>query len=219
MFDKNDSNLDQEITIDVEALQKWIEQFKIDEKIRQGKKKEMMSNTLYIDWLMNFTSDKNKFWSDEYSYHQDELSEIDKENIKNLDLFYDGIADYSTKNYIYPTPVGDFYGNFYRVKYNDFSFKIGIMIGQGTVYSFEKEDLKDGVKFIDFNDVVNNKKEDNVDTINEVLDSFENMVISAYDAGVPIEALYFKFEDIIDSINHTEEDKNKYKIYKNNKSK
>ena len=43
--------------------------------------------------------------------------------------------------------------------------------------------------FIDFNDIMNNKKQPNVDSYNIVLSGLSNSIDDIYNSGVPVEAI------------------------------
>lgn len=181
-----------------------IDEYIAKEKIRSDKIKKLMSNTSYIDWLNNFTKDKDGFGDDYCLYSNEDISEIDKENIEKLSLFYEGIDEYAESNHIYPIACES--GIYYRVKLNDFHFEIGALIGQGTVFFFNKsEELEK--EFIDFNDIMSGKKQSDVDQINTRLDSLSNMIRTAYDSGVPIEAIINTFNNTINEITYNNEEK------------
>ena len=58
------------------------------------------------------------------------------------------------------------------------------------------------------------KKQDNVDQINATLDSLSNMVITAYESGVPIEAIVSTLDNTIKGITSKKEDKPKTLVRK-----
>lgn len=60
--------------------------------------------------------------------------------------------------------------------------------------------LEEDKDFIDFNDIMTLKKQDNVDKINTILDSLSSMVIATYESGVPIDAIVNKFDNTIEEI-------------------
>ena len=156
---------------------KWIEKYLTKEKAEQ---------------------DIDGFSNDDWLYSPEKLSEADRENVEELSLFYEGVANYSKQNHIYPVSFD--YGNFYLVKLNDFGFEIGIYVGQGISYFFNKAQLEDDKEFLDFNDIINGKKQDNVDQINATLDSLSSMVVTAYESGVPIEAITNTLSNTINEI-------------------
>ena len=195
-----------------ERMKKWAEKYIAEQRENDLKIKNMMSNTTYIEWLKQFTQDKEGFSDDDWLYFPEKISESDKKNVEILHLFYNGIGRYAEKNHIYPTPCD--FGNFYRVKLNGFGFEIGILVGQGTVFFFNKVSLEDDKEFIDFNDIMTEKKQDNVDQINTTLESLSNMVVTAYESGVPIEAIINTLDNTIKGITSKKEDKPKTLVRK-----
>ena len=179
-------------------MAKWIEKYLTKEKAEREKIRKLMSNTAYIEWLKQFTQDIDGFSNDDWLYSPEKLSEADRENVEELSLFYEGVANYSKQNHIYPVSFD--YGNFYLVKLNDFGFEIGIYVGQGISHFFNKAQLEDDKEFLDFNDIINGKKQDNVDQINATLDSLSSMVVTAYESGVPIEAITNTLSNTINEI-------------------
>ena len=159
---------------DNENMVKYIDNFIAEQQEKDEKIKGMMSNTSYIEWLKQFTQDKDGFSDDDWS---------------------------------------DF-GNFYRVKLDDFGFEIGISVGQGTVFFFNKVEINDEDDFIDFNDIILGKKRDNADQANAILDSLSNMVVTAYESGVPIEAIVNTIDSTVNGIKFNNEDKPKTIIKK-----
>lgn len=184
-------------------MKKWVEGYIAKEKVKSEKIKSMMSNTAYIEWLNQFTQDKDGFSDDDWLCFPEKISESDRENVEKLCLFYEGIDKYSQQNHIYPTPCD--FGNFYRVKLNGFGFEIGILIGQGVVFFFNKVSLEEDKEFIDFNDIMIGKKRDIVEQINVTLDSLSSMIITAYESGVPIEAIVSTLDNTIKDITSKQE--------------
>jgi len=190
-----------------EVMKKLAEDYINKQKEESKKIKEMISNTSYIDWLNQFTKDKKSFCDDQWLYFPEKISSTDRENVEKLNLFYEGINIYAKQNHIYPTLCN--FGNFYRVNLNDFGFEIGTLIGQETIFFFNKVSLKNNKNFIDFNDIMSEKKQDNVDQINAILDSLSNIVIKAYENGVPIESIIDRLDNTIKGISSKEENKTK----------
>ena len=87
----------------------------------------------------------------------EKLNESDREKVGKLYLLYEGIDCYAEENHISPESCK--FGNYYSVKLNDFCFEIGILIGQGTVFFFNKVPLEEDKEFIDFNDIMNFEKD------------------------------------------------------------
>ena len=195
-----------------EKMKKWADRYIEEQRVRDQKIKDIITNTSYVEWLNQFTQDKDGFADDEWLYFPEEISSIDRENVGVLNLFYEGISKYASENHIYPIPCD--FGNFYRVKLNDFAFEIGILVGQGTVFFVNKVSLEEGKEFIDFNYIMNDKKQDNVDNINAMLEALSNMVITAYDNGVPVESIVNKLDSTIRDISSKKENKIKVLVRK-----
>lgn len=179
-------------------LEKCVEEYIAKIKVRNEKIKSMMSNTEYLEWLNEFTKDKDRFCDDDWLYCPEKISDSDRENVEKLCLFYEGIKEYATENYIYPTPCD--FGDYYKVKLNDFVFNIGILIGQGVIFFFDKTLIENKKELIDFKDVMIGKKQDNVDKINATLNSLSSEVMAAYENGVPIKAIVDTLKNIIEEI-------------------
>ena len=198
---------------DNENMVKYIDNFIAEQQEKDEKIKGMMSNTSYIEWLKQFTQDKDGFSDDDWLYFPEKISESDRKNVEILNLFYEGINKYADGNHMYFFTKSDF-GNFYRVKLDDFGFEIGISVGQGTVFFFNKVEINDEDDFIDFNDIILGKKRDNADQANAILDSLSNMVVTAYESGVPIEAIVNTIDSTVNGIKFNNEDKHKTIIKK-----
>ena len=134
-------------------------------------------------------------WVEEYI----EGEKIKNENIKVM---------MSNTNYL------DWLCKFTQDRLNEKGFKIGTLIGQGTVFFCKKIAVKNEQEFIDFNDIINGKKREKVDQIRTSLDSLSNMVLTAYESGVPIEAITYTLENTIKEIIFPKENKSKSLIKK-----
>ena len=175
-----------------EIIDKWFKEYVEEERMEEAKIKIIMSNPEYIKWISDFTKDREGF-SDEDLYF---FKGSEKENIEKLGLFYKGIDTYAKANHIYPKL--NEYGSYYKVKYNNAGFQIGIVEGQGiTVYFCNKSSLKNNEDSIDFNDILSNKKQDNVDLINFTLKTLSSDIKKAYKIGVPLEAIEETFNNTI----------------------
>lgn len=190
-----------------ERIKIWAEEYAEKEKIKNEKIKQLMSNTDYINWLNKFTQDKQGFCDDDWVYFPESLSDFDRENVDKLNLFYKGIDKYSNENHIYPDS-GDF-ESFYRIKLNEMCFEIGIQVGQGTRFFCTKTTFDNENKFIDFNDIMCQKKQANVDKINSILDTLASMVVNAYENGVPLESMVIKIDKTLRELGSRQEDRPK----------
>ena len=74
-----------------------------------------------------------------------------------IKLLYDAITLYASENNI---PVlHDIFDFGYIIKYNNNFYKIGVIYDLYNTYYCEKVDYNPEMKFIDFNDIINNKYE------------------------------------------------------------
>ena len=169
----------------------------------------MISSTEYIEWLIQFTQDKDGFSDDNWDYSDERLSDIDKEMVDKLSLFFESINFYAKNNYIYSMtrPLGECY----QIKINNNGFEIGYITGQGTSFYCKKIQLDVEKDFIDFMDIINNKKQSNVEYIENSLNNLSNVLMDLYDNGIPIEAMIEIFNLFIRHTNSIEKEKNKVK--------
>ena len=186
-------------------ISKWVVEYIEKENVKSENIKVIMSNTNYLEWLCKFTQDKEGFSNDDWLYFPELIKDSDKENVEKLCLFYEGIDKYARQNHIYPTQCE--FGNFYKIRLNEIGFEIGILIGQGTVFFCNKVSAEKEEEFIDFNDIMTGKKQEQLDQINANLVSLSNMVVTAYESGVPIEAITYTLENTIKEITSQKENK------------
>lgn len=197
--------LEREITMDnrlnetaFNFVSNYIENLKISAK----KREEIFSNSDYMNWLEFFTRKHQNFSDDSWLYSLEEISDIDYLNVINLHLLYEGVELYAKKNYIYPTELE--WGNFYRIQLNKVGYEIGMAIGQGTTFFVKRVILDKKMDFIDFYDIIKDKKCENVDDITEKLNEISNRVVELYKKGVPLEALVDRLSDTLNSIKENE---------------
>ena len=115
-------------------------------------------------------------------------------------FFYEGIDKYARSNHIYPSQCE--FGNFYKVRLNEIGFKIGISFIQGTKFFCKKVPVESEKEFIDFNDIMTDKNQEQIDLINASLDSLSNMILTIYESGVPIELIAYIVENTIKEITY-----------------
>ena len=168
-----------------EKMNQIVREYIEKQQMEAQKIKKLMSETTYVEWLKEFTQDRDSFTEEDWAYSQEQLTDKDRENVDNLSLFYRGIENYANSNHIEPN-FFDF-GEFYKVKYNDFYFKIGIAYGQGTRIFFSKFDGKNMKGFINFNKVLPQNKN---------TEKLSKLIIAMHKNGMPI-------EDILNTINET----------------
>ena len=121
-----------------EFVDKLIKKMERDEKI----KKELVSDEKYFTWLAKFTKQNNGgFADDNWLYFPENISKEDAEMVEKLHLFYEALSSYAEKNNIPEDLATDFYGSSVYVTYNDATYQIGYLAGQG-VFFFCKETNK-----------------------------------------------------------------------------
>ena len=178
-----------------QKVEKYIEKLIEERKQNDEKKKVMKSNTNYLEWIVNFMVDKTGFCDDDWMDCPEKINENDREHVDNLHLLYEIIEEYASKNYIYPIKFGWAY--YYNIKYNNIGFQIGVMNGQGTRTICSKVKIDENLDFIDFIDIINDKKRDNVEIIETKLEELSNYIVSLCEYGIPKEALKQKLENLI----------------------
>ena len=188
-------------------LNNWLQEYIEKQNIKNNEIKKMMSSSDYINWLTNFTIDKDAFSDNDWLYNSSTIKKEDLDNIEKLYLFYEGIDKYARNNYIYPIPCE--YGNFYKIKWNEIGFEIGVLMGQGTLFFCRKLLVKENHEFIDYNDIILNKKQKQVEYIESCLNSISDMILTAYKNGVPADAIKTTLDNTIQEINSKEEENNK----------
>lgn len=114
---------------------------------------ELFSDTGYIEWLCDFLVNHKSPSMDEWTGDSLELSEQDKQNIQDMNLFYNGIESYAEKNGIRIINGSD--EEFYMVQYRDFCFKLGHQNPEWHNFLFFKQiDFDERCAYIDFSDVL-----------------------------------------------------------------
>lgn len=146
-------------------------------------KKERIFN--YINWLERFTKKNPSFTNDDCLYFKEEIDENDLKQISKLQSFYEVIEKYANENYIYPDTTE--FGIFFKIKFENTGFKIGLFTGQGTFFFCSRVQPEKG--FIDLHDIINDHKQENTTTINQKLNELSCLVTEMYESGIPVEAI------------------------------
>ena len=179
-----------------------MEKRKKEKKIKSA----MFSGYEYIDWLDKITMEYGTI-SDEDLLYNDEINEFDRERIKNLYIFFDGVQEYATNNYVYPKSKP--YCELYDIKYNDSGLQLGVMYGQGVSLFCSRINVEDMEEYIDFEDIVNDKKSSKVDFINKNLEKLTNLIFELHDNGVPIEAIRNACTSMVEELEEKRKEKTK----------
>ncbi len=191
------------------SMNKHVEEMIEKQKRQKEIMKEMLSNTDYIEWLIDFTKDRESFADSDWDYSSEKLNDIDQNNVNNLSLFFEGVYNYARDNYLYSTMRP--FGESFQLKINDIGLEIGYMSGQGTLFYCKRIPLTDD-SFIDINDIITNKKQDNVDSITGDLNYLSDTINNLYKRGVPLEAISTIINRTISEIVRYEKD-NEPKVY------
>jgi len=166
-------------------MQKFIDNFKKSERIKQNKIKLILEHDDYISWLKTFTMKYPDFSDDEWLYFPSEISKNDNENVNDLNLLYEVVENYANKNYIEPT-LCDF-GNYYSIKHNNIGYDIGILISQGTLFFCRRCD--EDKYFIEFRDIQTNKVQPHTNLINQKLEELTSLINNMIEDDIPAEVI------------------------------
>jgi len=141
-----------------EIVKKWLDEYLIKENIKNIKIQKILSNTDYMRWLEIFTIEHLSFFDNDWLYVPERISKKDYEQVDNLHLLYFGIKKYASENNLNPTYCYDDWGNFYKIKFGNVGFEIGLLLGQGNQFFCNRVGIENEKDFIDFNDISKNKK-------------------------------------------------------------
>ena len=152
-----------------EVAQKYIEK----EKLLKQRKEKILESEEYINWLEQYTRNKNKFTNDESH----------DENVESLEALYLVIEDYAEENYVFPSKTT--FGNYYTVKYNGVDYNIGYMAGQELFFYCERTNEE---SIIEFKDIIEGKQKPNVELIKLKLNKL-NLLVNELSLTFPEENL------------------------------
>lgn len=190
----------------IKKTDKWFDEYFNQMKLQASKMKKIMSSTDYIEWLDRFTQNIGGFSDDNWLYCPEKIDDEDRKKVENLGLFYEGIREYAKRQFINPTPCK--HGDYFKIRLNDVGFEISMLGDQrNIVYFCKRVSITDEEEFIDFNDILINKNQDQTDQIKESLISLSNMIKDVYKSGVPIDSITDTFENTIEEINSNNKDK------------
>lgn len=163
-----------------EFFKQFIEALEMNEKL--------VSSNEYMLWLEQFMSSRTGFLDDDWLYKPEEISKEDYERVEQLSCFLSGIRSYAARNFI-RLESDDDYDSHVFIKFNEIGYEIGTFSGQGTVAYCHRVDISADKNFIDFNDIVTNKKQDNVDSITDKLNELDSLVSVLLELGTPEDAI------------------------------
>lgn len=132
------------------------EQFpQLYEELKQQEQSKMalLQNDDYINWMIDFTKSKNRFYNEMRGCI---LQEEDKKQIKKIGLFIDGIIDYAEEKGVRTIPYK--YGYSCKIRYNNVGFELGTIQGAGPSYYVQKVKKINNIDFIDYNEIMSELK-------------------------------------------------------------
>ena len=101
-----------------------------------------------------------------------------------------------------------------QVAIDNIGYEIGMLVGQGTVFFCKRTPLNKDLEYIDFNDIMTDKKKDGVDVITQQLKDLSNKVLELHKKGIPLTALIETLDTTLTGIKG--EEKNPTKTLKRN---
>lgn len=194
--------------------------YSIRENILNQIQNELISDTEYVEWLDEFTKKRKPVyqkWSCEP--YEEAMNGNDKTNRKMLYLFFDSIDKYAKSNFIPQLETNHMQANFphpiycdtliyyYNVKFNDFCFSIRKEYGSRVDYSCIRIKENQEEKYIDFNDVLTNKKQENVDEISNDLATLSNMILHFCDKDIPVKFIKNILDETLVELSNKEKSK------------
>ena len=167
----------------------------IEEKQREERIRSLMSNTSYIEWLIDFTEGRGGFYDSDWDNPEEKLNPEDQERIKALPLFFSGIFNRAKSNSIHSSMGG--LEEFYHIKYGNVGLEIGCINGQGTSYYCKRIPLE---HVIDFMDIMTPTKKEYDAAIMDRLRVLSNTIECLYNNGTPATAMIEAVNDTIDRL-------------------
>lgn len=151
------------------------------------RKKELISNTNYMDWLYNFTESHPSFIDNQWDYGVTEgVSCDDCEKVKLLTHFFTAIEEYCTLNMIASNGTARDFS--YVIKYKDKYFEIGVCIGQGA-FNYVVASNKTETEYILFKNIMNNSKDAKLDIKIDKLAKIKVLTDELKALGMPGDAI------------------------------
>ena len=155
---------------------------------------ELTSNTDYIDWIEKYTEKCGGF-SDQTRFKSKPIPQHEQNNIDKLLYFFEGISNYAEKNYIYPHNDN---GIYYIIVYNNISYEIGVLIGQGIISFCTRSTKKENA--INFNDIMRNKTLEKPEEIKNKLIELQDYLNTLINENIPIEALNETTQNVLKKV-------------------
>ena len=162
----------------------------------QERAKSIVADNIYMLWLEKFSGLYPIFSDDTWLYEPDANSKEDSENVAELCSFFNGVSGYAEKNFL---PIySEDYSSYVCIKFNNIGYEIGLVSGQGTYAYCQRIGISSDKVFIDFSDIVADKKQPHVDGVDETLSKISKLIEQLLVSGVPVTAIYARINDTID---------------------
>lgn len=183
------------------VTENWVKKLmdELDEEFetKEIRQKEIISTTEYISWLEEFTKIHSFFTVDDWLYSDNEISKSDEKHVEELELLYFEIKEYAKKNFIsFNRSEGLEY---YSIKYNNVGYQIGEVGFQGGSFYCNRVEIESDEDFINFTDIITNKKQERVDFINKRLSDLSNLIKELLKEEIPIPAIEETIQKTIES--------------------
>lgn len=163
------------------------------ERVKREKIEDLLTDADFFAWLDIFTQEYEDFDDGRWKHRHNEISEEDRTNIERLNFLYEAIRLWAEKNKIYPNLRE--YAEFYEVRIGNTGYEIGIDTSNGLSYFCNR--VEEMPRFIDFDDILADKRVENVEAKLEAWKQLSKIVQTLSGFGVPENAVQDKIEDII----------------------
>lgn len=165
------------------------------ERVKREKIEDLLTDADFFAWLDLFTQEYEGFDDGRWKHRHNKISEEDRTNIERLNFLYEAIDLWASKNEIYP--ISDLPGeiSFYKIKIGNAYYEIGISYLSNLSCFCNRIDKEED--FIDFEDVLADKRVENVEAKLEAWKQLSKIVQTLSGFGVPENAVQDKIEDII----------------------
>lgn len=127
-------------------------------------------------------------------------SDYDYENPCKMEMLFDAIDKYASNNYVYP--YGDTFSNYYIIKYKDKFYKVVMAGGQGIYFYIELVNNVDEYRYIEFEYIKDNKRQDNACDIDNKLAKVYYLIDTLYAGGVTVSGIKYLINKYLDNIDN-----------------
>lgn len=163
------------------------------ERVKREKIEDLLTDADFFAWLDLFTQEYEGFDDGRWKHHHNEISEEDRTNIERLNFLYEAIRLWTEKNKIYPNLRE--YAEFYEVRIGNTGYEIGIDTSNGLSYFCNR--VEEMPRFIDFDDILADKRAENVRQRIDALMHLESAILKLRNLDISKHIVHTKVEDII----------------------